>query len=420
MSLADLYSRRKFSETRVIPSTKEISRQRWLSRRVKATRPGEVVLKPGEIDISSVRIGSRLTIPGGHSYVLRGKLGEGAFGEIFQADDYPDGNEGTKSIGTVAIKLLIVNPTTYAGTSLSTIDITEQIENEVKSLMKISKYPSCSKLVVCYYNYYRFGSKDKSFVEKRFLYIIVMEYMRGGDLLDYINDESQTARLSRLVDISIQMAESVALVHNHDIIHKDIKPENYLLNKATDPTVVKLADFGLSGEMMPAKCARVSGSLDFIAPELLYPHTAQMITTKYCEKQDSWSLGVTYLTLWLGWNLWDLIKVEGDDEKVGDNQLAKAKMMLDKIYGMPLDGWEAIITPAFPPDLESAQDIIYEILVGLLQRDPKFRMTAATAAKKWKEVKKRVTQLGVGDKTWAEVMFPEEAGQEIVVEEVVA
>jgi calcium-dependent protein kinase len=52
------------------------------------------------------------------------------------------------------------------------------------------------------------------------------------------------------------MVEAIAFCHKHQIIHRDVKLENIMLNSADDDTSVKLIDFGLAKPLTPA-CAQM-------------------------------------------------------------------------------------------------------------------------------------------------------------------
>lgn len=73
---------------------------------------------------------------------------------------------------------------------------------------------------------------------------LVLEYVDGGDLLDYIIsheglEESVAQRFT------YQLMKALKYIHDNNVAHRDLKPENILLTK-DDPPMVKIADFGLA------------------------------------------------------------------------------------------------------------------------------------------------------------------------------
>lgn len=96
---------------------------------------------------------------------------------------------------------------------------------------------------------------------------LVMEYMKGGDLFDYIRKKSNGIKESSAARMLFQILTALQYIHSKLIIHRDIKAENLLLDEKGN---IKLCDFGLCNSMtlgsyMKSRC----GSPLYAAPEIL-------------------------------------------------------------------------------------------------------------------------------------------------------
>lgn len=121
---------------------------------------------------------------------------------------------------------------------------------------------------------------------------IILELMRGGDLLSRIIDKKKLSEpISKLY--FIQMCHAVKYLHDKNITHRDLKPDNILLETMDDETLVKISDFGLSKLVQNESVMRtLCGTPLYVAPEVLL--TGGRGT--YTKKVDIWSLGVVLFT----------------------------------------------------------------------------------------------------------------------------
>jgi CRP-like cAMP-binding protein/serine/threonine protein phosphatase PrpC len=124
------------------------------------------------------------------------------------------------------------------------------------------------------------------------LLYIVMEYMPGGELFDYIINrgvltESEAAR------IALQVASAVAYCHSFGVAHRDLKPENLLLGEVGNLQCVKIADFGFAKAIHNSTTKSSLGTPGYVAPEITEgkPHTKVV---------DVWSMGVIFYVLMQG------------------------------------------------------------------------------------------------------------------------
>jgi eukaryotic-like serine/threonine-protein kinase len=127
------------------------------------------------------------------------------------------------------------------------------------------------------------------------IFYFLMEYCNSGDL-DTLRVGGK-APLPEVITATLQVLEGLAFAHSHDFVHRDLKPQNILLNKSNGNLTAKIADFGL------AKCFTLaglsgmtmtggySGSYPFMPRE-------QVINFKYSKPvTDIWSLGATLYNL---------------------------------------------------------------------------------------------------------------------------
>src|SRR5262245_43180969 len=80
---------------------------------------------------------------------------------------------------------------------------------------------------------------------------IVMEYLAGKDLADYLHQEGALP-VQVAVEYIMQACEALAAAHSHGIVHRDIKPENlFLTQQAQGMYLIKVLDFGISKTALP-------------------------------------------------------------------------------------------------------------------------------------------------------------------------
>lgn len=121
---------------------------------------------------------------------------------------------------------------------------------------------------------------------------LVMEEMKGGDLLTRITDkEVYTEREARKTCKIIFQA--MDYLHKMKICHRDIKPENILMVEQDDDTSIKIADFGFAKKVTKANCLRtLCGTAQYVAPEVL-----DLQSGGYDHRADMWSVGVVIYIL---------------------------------------------------------------------------------------------------------------------------
>lgn len=87
------------------------------------------------------------------------------------------------------------------------------------------------------------ASSEVTKSEHPYALYIITEFYQGGDLLSLLLDTSVNLGWKFRVNIANQAAKAVAYLHDNNMLHRDIKACNFLLDHNW---VLKLADFGLS------------------------------------------------------------------------------------------------------------------------------------------------------------------------------
>jgi serine/threonine protein kinase len=102
---------------------------------------------------------------------------------------------------------------------------------------------------------------------------MVMDYIEGKTLADLIAEKALSA--ADYMDIFIQVASALSHAHRSDVVHRDIKPRNILIQRDAEKNkcIVKLADFGIARNVVPTTVQRITkagviiGSPIYMSPE---------------------------------------------------------------------------------------------------------------------------------------------------------
>ncbi|TXD41173.1 protein kinase [Lujinxingia vulgaris] len=110
---------------------------------------------------------------------------------------------------------------------------------------------------------------------------IVLEYVKGETLQQVV--ASRTLSSDAILAIATELADALAQVHDHGLIHRDIHPANILLDDEAKP---RLIDFGLAADAVADDAQRMEGTLRFMAPE-----QGGMLDRLVDHRSDLYSLG---------------------------------------------------------------------------------------------------------------------------------
>ena len=103
-------------------------------------------------------------------------------------------------------------------------------------------------------------------IDEESIYYIVMEYIDGTTLKDIIDSKGKLSE-DDAIDYSIQILRALKDAHDHNVVHRDIKPHNIMITKQG---TVKVTDFGIaraSTSTTVTTTSDVLGSVHYISPE---------------------------------------------------------------------------------------------------------------------------------------------------------
>src|SRR6266566_7068362 len=122
---------------------------------------------------------------------------------------------------------------------------------------------------------------------------IVFEYIDGESLKQLV-DRTGPLQVDQAVGLTLQIARALAFAHQQGLVHRDVKPQNVLLN---DDGRAKVTDFGIARSLDVqqgmTQSGTVMGTSDYIAPE-------QARGERVDEQTDVYSLGVVLYELLTG------------------------------------------------------------------------------------------------------------------------
>ncbi|KAF8843053.1 Pkinase-domain-containing protein [Paxillus ammoniavirescens] len=182
---------------------------------------------------------------------------------------------------------------------------------------------------------------------------LVLEFVDGGDLLDFILKHNSLSE-AMAIHITRQLCEALAYIHEKGIAHRDLKPENVLLT-SDNPPVVKVADFGLakvvdSYTFLKTMC----GTPSYLAPEVVMQTDQQQ---GYSHLVDSWSVGVIVFSMLTSSNPF----IEDDTQR--DMKIRIAGRLID---------WSIL-------DGAGVSELAKDFIRQLLEHDSRRRLSLAAA-----------------------------------------
>ena len=200
-------------------------------------------------------------------YLLNEEIGSGGFGKVVLGTHIPTNEK-------VAIK--IMDKQQILSDELNK----ERVLNEI-SILKIVRHNNIIKL------YEVMETPQKIY--------LVMEYCDGGELFDYIVSKQHLSEKQACVFFQ-EIIDALTYLHSQNIVHRDVKPENILLESFGKTMTCKLIDFGISrtytlDKLISTPC----GTASYAPPEM---HRGEEY---YGLLSDVWSAGVLLYAMVFGY-----------------------------------------------------------------------------------------------------------------------
>lgn len=238
-------------------------------------------------------------------------IGRGAFGKV--------------NLGLNLLTGRIVGIKSFNKKNL-TNEITKKKIMYETNLMRNLRHPSITKILETF-------ETDKYF-------LIIMEYISGGNLQSFLKKRRKLNEKTAKI-LFKQIIEGIKYIHSQNIVHRDIKLENILLDLNNH---IKICDFGVSKHIKPNQILyEQSGTPVYMAPEILKNEGYLGFPV------DIWSSGVALYIMLSG-------TVPFNKTRLQDLQ-------------------QSIIYNEYKPIEDISKDAS-DLLKGLLEKDPKKRLTA--------------------------------------------
>ncbi|XP_043925989.1 TRAF2 and NCK-interacting protein kinase isoform X7 [Protopterus annectens] len=215
-----------------------------------------------EIDLSALRDPAGI-------FELVELVGNGTYGQVYKGRHVKTGQ-------LAAIKVM---------------DVTGDEEEEIKQEINMLKKYSHHRNIATYYG--AFIKKNPPGTDDQLW--LVMEFCGAGSVTDLIkNTKGNSLKEDWIAYISREILRGLSHLHQHKVIHRDIKGQNVLL---TENAEVKLVDFGVSAQLDRTVGRRNTfiGTPYWMAPEVIACDENPDAT--YDFKSDLWSLGITAIEM---------------------------------------------------------------------------------------------------------------------------
>uniref|UniRef100_A0A452R040 Ribosomal protein S6 kinase n=1 Tax=Ursus americanus TaxID=9643 RepID=A0A452R040_URSAM len=258
---------------------------------------------------------------------------------------FTDGYEIKEDIGVGSYSVCkrCVHKATEAEYAVKIIDKSKRDPSEeIEILLRYGQHPNIITL------------KDV-YDDGKFVYL-VMELMRGGELLDRILRQRCFSE-REASDVLCTITKTMDYLHSQGVVHRDLKPSNILyMDESGDPESIRICDFGFAKQLRAENGLLMTPcyTANFVAPEVLKRQG-------YDAACDIWSLGTLLYTMLAGFTPF----ANGPDDTPEE---ILARIGSGK-YALSGGNWDSIS--------DAAKDVVSK----MLHVDPHQRLTAVQVLK---------------------------------------
>ena len=273
-------------------------------------------------------------------------IGQGAFGKVNLGLNILTGR-------IVAVKSFDKNNSELTGDNMKKI----LYETD---LMKKLNHPNITKIL-------------EMFEDEKY-FMIIMEYINGGNLFSFVKKRRKLSEKTAKF-LFRQIIQGIKYIHEQNIVHRDIKLENLLIDLNNN---VKICDFGIGrkiknkNQLLHDQC----GTLMYMAPEILLSSKEKGYEPF---PVDIWSSGISLYIMLSGTlpfnyknkkNEDDEEEEENEEEEESFSEKSKSKKNEEDNFKLQYS-----IVYKEPKKIEKISDEARDLLKGLLNKDPKKRLT---------------------------------------------
>ncbi|KAG8583128.1 hypothetical protein GDO81_008290 [Engystomops pustulosus] len=242
-------------------------------------------------------------------------------------------------LGTYSVCKRCVHKSTNMEFAVKIIDKSKRDPSEeIEILLRYGQHPNIITL------------KDV-YDDGKYVYL-VMELMRGGELLDKILREKYFSE-REASDVLCVISKTVDYLHSQGVVHRDLKPSNILyMDESGDPASIRICDFGFAKQLRAENGLLMTPcyTANFVAPEVLKRQG-------YDAACDIWSLGILLYTMIAGFTPFANGSEDSPEEILG--KIGNGK------YALSGGNWDSVS--------DAAKDLVSK----MLHLDPHQRLTAS-------------------------------------------